>query len=940
MPRRGEGGVNIRIRISFFLLVLALVRAEGIAQIIATYAGPSLPVDGMSAITESIDLPSAVIADAAGGSYVASSSQNRVYRISATGILTIVAGNSYGTAGYGGDGGPATSALLNGPQGLALDRTGNLYIADTYNNRVRRVAPDGEINTVAGDGRPFFTPDGQAGRSLLNPGRLAISTTGDLYIVEHETDILRMASDGSFSYVFSAGFNFSSLNDGPIGFGSPAFPFIRGIAIDSAANLYIATGGRVVKRTPLGTFSTVAGDGDYTYGGDGGPAVAASFANPSDLAVDSRGTVYIADYGNCRIRRVSPDGVITTVAGDGVCDYGGDGGPAASAHLNYPGGIHVDSEDSLYIADTFNNRIRKVSAAGIMMTIGGDGTAGFSGDGRQATLARLSKPLGVAIDSEGNLYIADTGNNRVRMVSRTGVISTIAGTGNSGFSGDNGSAVAAQLSYPAGVAVDGGGNVYIADVGNSRIRKVTPRGIISTVAGTGTAGFSGDGGLATIAQLGFSSDSFFVGGPLPVGLAVDGAGNLYIADANNQRVRKVTSDGIISTVAGNGGDIAFVGARPESVGDGGPATDAQFARPAAIAVDAARNLYIADAFNSRIRKVTPNGVISTVVGSGEYGFDGDGGLATAAKLSSPVAVAIDREGNLYFSDIGVGGERIRKVLRDGSIITIAGNAISGYSGDGGPADMAQLSQPVALSADAFGNIYIADQQNNRIRKISKAVLSRAGSFPQIAFGSEWNTTITLTNASDIQVTARLAFYGDNGTPLALPLVFETSKTTNSFLDLTIPPSASVSVQTEARPFLTIGWAHVAASGALSGQAKLAQRSQNGQQSEVAFPLHIASRSVKVPYDNRTGFRTGIAVVNLSAVDSSIAVVVRDQTGSAIHSSTLTINGLGHASFFVETEFPDTVNREGTIDFINPAADVVALAFLFSPSGLTAIPNAK
>jgi uncharacterized protein (TIGR03437 family) len=325
---------------------------------------------------------------------------------------------------------------------------------------------------------------------------------------------------------------------------------------------------------------------------------------------------------------------ISTLAGGGApgAGYSGDDGPATSAQLNSRWGVAVDSAGNLYIADTNNNRIRKVSG-GIITTVAGNGTPGFSGDSGPATSIQLSAPSGVAVDSAGNLYIADTNNNRIRKVSG-GIITTVAGNGTLGFSGDGGPATSAQLKEPYGVTVDSAGNLYIAEPYDNRIRKISG-GIITTLAGNGTSGFSGDGGPATSAQLAF-----------PVGIAVDTAGNLYIADGGF--VRKV-SGGIITTVAGGGIEL----------GDGGPATRAKLGA-SGVAMDTAGNLYIADQGNERIRKVS-GGIITTIAGKGTLGFSGDGGPATSAQLNVPVTVAMDTAGNVYIADYR--NNRVRLLTR-------------------------------------------------------------------------------------------------------------------------------------------------------------------------------------------------------------------------------------------------------------------------------------
>ncbi len=329
-------------------------------------------------------------------------------------------------------------------------------------------------------------------------------------------------------------------------------------------------------------------------------------------------------------------------------------------------------------------------------TVAGNGTGSFCCDGGPAAAAELNNPFGVAIDVSGNLYIADYRNNRIRKVNTSGIITTIAGNGTAGYSGDGGQATAAELYFPASVATDASGNIYIADVGNERIRLVSTSGIISTFAGIGTVGYSGDGGQATAAEL-----------HSPYGVALDASGNIYIADELNQRIRMVNSTGIINTFAGNGtGSYS---------GDGGQATVAEIYNPSSITANAG-NLYIADYTNARIRIVNSSGIINTFAGTGITGFSGDGGPATAAKLNYPAGTAIDASGNIYIADQT--NERIRIINTSGIINTFAGRGVTGFSGDGGPATAAEFWVPECVATDASGNLYIADEVNNRIREVT------------------------------------------------------------------------------------------------------------------------------------------------------------------------------------------------------------------------------
>jgi len=335
---------------------------------------------------------------------------------------------------------------------------------------------------------------------------------------------------------------------------------------------------------PNNLITTMAGNGGTGFSGDGGQATNASLDNPYGVAVDDTGDLFIADANNNRIREVNSFGTITTVAGNGIPDYSGDGGLAASAGIDDPIGVAVDSIGNLFIADADNNRIRKVDTYGTITTVAGNGNADYAGDGGPATNAALSYPYGVAVDGAGNLFIADLGNNRIRKVDTNGIISTVAGNGTVGYSGDGSLATNAALADPYGVAVDGTGHLFIADLGNNRIRKVDPLGLISTVAGNGTAGYSGDGGLAINAAC-----------SAPAGVAVDVAGNLFIADSGNNRIREVGTNGIIFTVVGNG--------TAGHSGDDGQATNAVLSYPIGVAVDSGGNLFIADSGNDRIRKV-------------------------------------------------------------------------------------------------------------------------------------------------------------------------------------------------------------------------------------------------------------------------------------------------------------------------------------------------
>src|ERR1035437_7954072 len=549
---------------------------------ISTVAGGAPPATPAAAASVSIGQPARVALDASGNLYFSSS--NCVFQVDAHGTVTLVAGTS--RAGFSGDGGLAVNAQLNAPQGIAFDAAGNIYIADSRNNRVRQVSPSGIITTFAGTG-------------VISPGG-GPSAYGD---------------------------------GGPAASAQLHLPM--GVAVDTSGNVYIAdTGDNTIREvTTDGNIATIAGDSFPSYQGDAGLAIAAELHGPEDVAVDSSGNIYIADTGNAYVRKVTSDGNINFIAGDGSIGYTGDGGYATSADLIAPFALAVDSSGNVYFAENGDSRIRKIDAKSLdISTVVGNGTPGFSGDGSTATSAEMNSPTGLAVDSSGNLYIADSLNRRIRKVASGGSISTFAGNGTFSYSGDGAPAGKAQLNTPQGVAADSSGNLYVADTLNNVVRKVSLNGTISNYAGNGGAGSSGDGNPAIGAQLNG-----------PQGLALDAAGNLFISDTLNAKVRKVSvANGAITTVAGSG--------TPGYAGDGGAAIRAQLNLPSGVAGDPNTTLYIADFGNSRVRMVSTNNSIGTVAGNGAAGYSGDGGQAVKAQLNGPQGVAVDAAGNLYIAD--------------------------------------------------------------------------------------------------------------------------------------------------------------------------------------------------------------------------------------------------------------------------------------------------
>jgi serine/threonine protein kinase, bacterial len=492
-----------------------------------------------------------------------------------------------------------------------------------------------------------------------------------------------------------------------VGDGKPAtsvvLTLIDGIAVDRAGNIYLShrSKNRIRKVTPDGIITTVAGNGVAGYSGDGGPALQAALNFPAGLALDEHDNLFIADRNNHRIRKVSPDGIITTVAGTGVPDFDGDDGPALEAQLHHPSDVEVASNGDLYISDRSNHRIRKVNEVGIISTVVGQGVPGFGGDFGLAVNAFLKFPFGIALDRQGNLYIADRGNNRVRKVDSHGIITPVAGDSMHSFGGDYGPASHSNLAYPTDVVVDDEDNIYIADRNNNRIRKIDKQGVITTFMGTGKTEFNGDNEIAPDTHL-----------HLPFALALHPDHKLLVVDRTHFRVRSVGLKNYkVATVAGNG--------RSLFKGDGGPGQGATLNTPSGIGIDSHDNILFADMQHHRIRKIAPDGIISTFAGNGREGNEGDGGKALSAALFMPSTIAIDPEDIVYVVHRLGNGWVIRKIDAAGVITHFAGNGQQGSGGDGGPATEASFYTISDIATDKAGNVYVSDSTSRSIRKIGK-----------------------------------------------------------------------------------------------------------------------------------------------------------------------------------------------------------------------------
>jgi hypothetical protein len=762
--------------------VVREVTAKGIETVTAGDGSYGVTTsDGRLATTTGLSNPTGVAVDSRGDQLIGDAANERVRLVAASacssacpfGLPSMAARDIYtvagtGTPGYSGDGGPGTAAELYGPTGVATDARGDVLIGDAVNNRVRIVAASactsscpfalssmtaGDIYTIAGDGNAGYTGDGglATAAAVHYPVGVATDLRGDVLITQNIENRVRIVAASSCS---------------------SACPL--GLASMTAGHIYL-----------------VAGNGTAGFTGDNGPATSAELSDPYGVGADAKGDLLIADSNNARVRLVAtsscssacPFGLASTVAGH-IYSLVGDG----RGYPAFPTGVTTDSKGNLLIADEGSASVRMVAVAscssacpfglpsttaGQMYVVAGNGSAGYSGDSGAASAAGVNIPRGVATDSRYDVLIADSGNNRVRVVAGAscssscpfglastvkGQIYTVAGTGNfSGPEGDGGPATSAALWNPDGVAVDAKGNLFIADTYNSRVRMVaaascssacplglpsTVRGDIYTVAGTGTPGYSGDGGAAASAA--FNQ---------PESVTVDSKGDVIISDTGNSRVRLVAAASCSSAcplglAATTTGDVYTVaGGGSGGLGDGGPARSGQLAYPAGVALDSKGNLLIADVNDGRVRLVaaaacssscplgltsTTRGDIYTVAGGGSS--TGDGGPATSESLGLSAqftsGLALDAKGDLL---IGAGGSsRVWLVANAscsstcplglsattrGDIYTVAGGGTAGL-GDRGLSTAAQLSYPSGVAVNARGDLLIADGKDNRVRFVT------------------------------------------------------------------------------------------------------------------------------------------------------------------------------------------------------------------------------
>jgi sugar lactone lactonase YvrE len=663
------------------LIVLALltainVRAQSTYEpyTFTTFAGlPPGSADGTGSAAR-FNSPSGVAVDSAGNTYVADTVNSTIRKITPAGVVTTFAGLAGSTGSANGTG---SAARFNGPVAVTINSLGTIFVADTNNHTIRRITPTGSVSTFAGLAGNDGSADGTGSTARFSfPSALAVDSANNIYVADTGNSTIRKITPARVVSTFAG---LAGSTGSANGTGSTArFNLPAGVAVDRAGtgNIYVGDTSNFTIRqiTPAGVVTTLAGS-PLMRGGANGTGSAARFLLPEGMAVDSAGNIYVADQDASTIRKIAPGGVVSTFAGS-FTKFGSLNGTGGAARFNLPGDVAVDSSNNLYVADSNNCTIRKITPAAAVTTLAGLASPGHTNGTGSA--ARFDFPQGVTVDTTGKIYVADSVESAIRKITPTAVVSTFAGLpGTSGYVDATGTA--ARFRFPRWLTVGALDNVYVGDTFNFVIRKITPSAVVSSVV---TNPSNGAGEVR--------------------GVAMDGSGNIYTADLPHHTIRKITPDGTATIFAG-------LNDTPGSTNGIGSA--ARFNFPTGLAVDGAGNVYVGDSGNNIIRKITPAAKVTTFAGSAGL-FGNTDGTGTAARFNSPFGVAVDHTGNVFVTDTG--NNTIRKITPARVVTTLGGLALSPGTSDGAGIN-ARFNSPRGIAVDSAGNIYVGDTGNHTVR---------------------------------------------------------------------------------------------------------------------------------------------------------------------------------------------------------------------------------
>lgn len=679
--------MKIKFQIPFLVLAVTLLFSisQSSAQLVSCISGTGRwsNINGPSVCSQAsiakFLIPQALATDKDGNIYIADSGNHSIRKLSKDGMVTTVAGSG----NIGNADGIGIAASFNAPQGIAVDKDGNIYVSDTNNHRIRKISANGTVTTFAGNIQGNNNGTG-TGASFNNPaGLLLDENAGILYVVDrYNYKIRKISLTGVVTSFVGAGV--SGYVDA-VGVAAK-FNLMSEIAMDASGNIFVPDSYNLVIRkiTPDGTVSSFAGS-YLGYGYDNGLGSAAKFRLPCGIAIDPQNNLYVSDVSLSHIRKITPQGLVTSFVGwqpgssstEQLFD-----GTKEAANFFAPQGL-LFTDGNLYIADTKNDAIRKATPDGVVTTVAGS----YRGYGMQDGIGNAASyrlPTGILVNSDGIVFVADATNNQIRKIGLDGMVSVYAGSGIVGKT--EGVSDTARFSNPTNIALDANGNMFVVDTDNHKIRKITPAGIVSTFAGSGVAGFADGVGAAAK----FHNPSC---------IAIDQNGNLFVTDVSNNKIRKITPTGEVSTYAGS-----------TSGSDDGTLANAKFSTLACLTFDKNGIMYVTDSY--RIRKITIDGTVSTLAGSSSSGnVDGPG---TSARFSTLDGIACDAAGNIFVSDQY--NYKIRKVTPEGLVSTYAGSG-SASSRDG-VGTAASINIPAGLTIDKFDNIYVIDRFGSKILKIS------------------------------------------------------------------------------------------------------------------------------------------------------------------------------------------------------------------------------